>query len=287
VPRTQLRRSRTDKMLGGVSGGLAQYSGIDPLLWRVGFVALAFAGGFGVLAYALLWLLMPADPAGTAAPAWGPGPARAPKPPPAPRTPVPGITIAALLIVLGLLALATSSSDWDLGPRAFLGAALLVVGLGLVASAFVRGRSARGGFIALGAVLSAALFSVSALPDGGTVGERTYRPATAADVRPVYDLGVGELTLDLTEVDLADLDAPIRTRVEGGIGEIRVVVPRSADVRVTADVGAGDVRGPGSDDVLDGQLVPGTGSAAWTDDGRPEFVIDVDLGVGDLEVSRG
>ena len=150
-----------------------------------------------------------------------------------------------------------------------------------------RGRSARGGFIALGAVLSAALFSVSALPDGGTVGERTYRPATAADVRPVYDLGVGELTLDLTEVDLADLDAPIRTRVEGGIGEIRVVVPRSADVRVTADVGAGDVRGPGSDDVLDGQLVPGTGSAAWTDDGRPEFVIDVDLGVGDLEVSRG
>lgn len=274
-------------MLGGVSGGLAQYSGIDPLLWRVGFVALAFAGGFGVLAYALLWLLMPVDPAGTAAPAWGPGPARAPKPPPAPRTPVPGITIAALLIVLGLLALVTSSSDWDLGPRAFLGAALLVVGLGLVASAFIRGRSARGGFIALGAVLSAALFSVSALPDGGTVGERTYRPATAADVRPVYDLGVGELTLDLTEVDLADLDAPVRTRVEGGIGEIRVVVPRSADVRVTADVGAGDVRGPGSDDVLDGQLVPGTGSAGWTDDGRPEFVIDVDLGVGDLEVSRG
>ncbi|MGY1753156.1 PspC domain-containing protein [Blastococcus sp. SYSU D01042] len=287
APRTQLRRSRTDKMLGGVSGGLAQYSGIDPLLWRVGFVALAFAGGFGVLAYALLWLLMPADPTGTAAPAWGRAAVRASKPPPGPRTPVPGITIAALLIVLGLLALATSSSDWDLGPRAFLGAALLVVGLGLVASAFVRGRSARGGFIALGAVLSAALFSVSALPDGGTVGERTYRPATAADVRPVYDLGVGELTLDLTDVDLSDVDAPIRTRVEGGIGEIRVVVPRSADVRVTADVGAGDVRGFGSDDAVDGQLVPGTGSAAWTDDGRPEFVIDVDLGVGDLEVSRG
>ena len=71
--RPQLRRSRTDKMLGGVSGGLAEYSGIDALLWRVGFVALALAGGTGVVVYLLLWLLMPAGP-----PAYGrPGHGRA------------------------------------------------------------------------------------------------------------------------------------------------------------------------------------------------------------------
>src|SRR5215217_5698643 len=58
--RPQLRRSRTDKILGGVSGGLADYSGIDALLWRVGFVALALAGGSGIVVYLLLWLLMPA-----------------------------------------------------------------------------------------------------------------------------------------------------------------------------------------------------------------------------------
>src|SRR5919107_243351 len=58
--RGQLRRSTTDKVIGGVAGGLARYSGIDPLLWRVGFVALAFAGGTGVLVSLLLWLLMPA-----------------------------------------------------------------------------------------------------------------------------------------------------------------------------------------------------------------------------------
>ena len=57
--RTQLRRSPSDRMVGGVSGGLAEYSGIDPLLWRVGFVALAFAGGSGVLVYLLLWALVP------------------------------------------------------------------------------------------------------------------------------------------------------------------------------------------------------------------------------------
>jgi phage shock protein C len=60
----ELRRSSTDRMAGGVAGGLADYSGIDPLIWRVGFVALTFAGGCGVLLYLLLWVLMPADDGG-------------------------------------------------------------------------------------------------------------------------------------------------------------------------------------------------------------------------------
>src|SRR5215212_8989973 len=62
--RPQLRRSRTDKILGGVNGGLAEYTGIDALLWRVGFVALTLAGGAGIVVYLLLWLLMPAEPVG-------------------------------------------------------------------------------------------------------------------------------------------------------------------------------------------------------------------------------
>ena len=69
--RPQLRRSRTDKILGGVSGGLAEYSGIDALLWRVGFVALALAGGTGIVVYLLLWLLMPAGPAARRRPRYG------------------------------------------------------------------------------------------------------------------------------------------------------------------------------------------------------------------------
>ena len=69
--RPQLRRSRTDKILGGVSGGLAEYSGIDALLWRVGFVALALAGGTGIVVYLLLWLLMPAGPAAYGPPGYG------------------------------------------------------------------------------------------------------------------------------------------------------------------------------------------------------------------------
>jgi phage shock protein C len=61
-PRPQLRRSATDRMLGGVSGGLAEHTGIDPVLWRVGFVALTLAGGAGFLVYLLLWVLLPSGP---------------------------------------------------------------------------------------------------------------------------------------------------------------------------------------------------------------------------------
>jgi phage shock protein PspC (stress-responsive transcriptional regulator) len=60
--RPQLRRSSTERMVGGVSGGLADYSGIDTVLWRVGFVALTLAGGAGILVYLLLWVFMPAGP---------------------------------------------------------------------------------------------------------------------------------------------------------------------------------------------------------------------------------
>ena len=63
VPSTgtpRLRRSATDRMAGGVCGGLADYTGIDTVLWRVSFVALTVLGGSGVLFYAVLWVLMPA-----------------------------------------------------------------------------------------------------------------------------------------------------------------------------------------------------------------------------------
>ena len=49
-------------MIGGVCGGLAVHTGIDPVLWRVGFVGLTLAGGSGLLGYLFLWVLTPADP---------------------------------------------------------------------------------------------------------------------------------------------------------------------------------------------------------------------------------
>ena len=281
--RGQLQRSRTDKVLGGVSGGLAHYSGIDALLWRVGFVALAFAGGTGVLVYLLLWLLMPAAPGVPL----GDDAARVPA---GPRSPVPGLTIAVLLIVVGALALLARVTDWSPGPQVFVAAALLVVGLGLVAAAFTGGRTAKGGLITLGVVLSLATLIASAAPwddirrDG--VGDRSWAPATAAEVRETYRSGVGNTEVDLSGIDVSNLDQPIRTRLEHGIGRVEVLVPEDADVRVIALSGIGHVDLFG-DANTDGGVYPGEGSGRWVGDGDPEIVLDIDNGIGEVAVSRG
>jgi phage shock protein PspC (stress-responsive transcriptional regulator) len=282
APRPQLRRSRSDKVIGGVAGGLAEYTGVDALLWRVGAIALTLAGGSGIIIYVLLWLLMPAAP--PAQP--GDGTTAVDRVRTGPRSAVPGVTMAALLIVVGLAVLLSQFTDLHIGARGFIGSALLVVGVGLVIGAITGvGRGAKGGLIGLGVLLSAALVVVSAvhLPNGA-VGDRTYRPITAAGVEPVYEHSVGDLTVDLSGVDVSDLSRPITTRIDHGLGDIDVVVPRSADVRITVDNGLGESHVFG--ETSDGGYFAGIGSP-WSGDDDPEFRITVDSGVGDVEVSRG
>ena len=60
----RLYRSRTDRKIAGVCGGLAKYMGIDPVLPRIVWVVLALAVGTGVVAYLICWLVIPLEPAG-------------------------------------------------------------------------------------------------------------------------------------------------------------------------------------------------------------------------------
>ena len=57
-----LRRSRDDRWLGGVCGGIARVSGVEGWIWRFLFALLALCAGTGVLVYVLMWILIPADP---------------------------------------------------------------------------------------------------------------------------------------------------------------------------------------------------------------------------------
>lgn len=57
----RLCRSNTDKVIGGVSGGLADYLSIDVVIVRVLFVLLVLFGGSGVLVYIILWIAIPAQ----------------------------------------------------------------------------------------------------------------------------------------------------------------------------------------------------------------------------------
>ncbi len=61
--RKRLMRSTTDKMLGGVCGGLAEYFDLDPTLVRLGYALLTIFTIFsGVIVYIIMWIIVPTPP---------------------------------------------------------------------------------------------------------------------------------------------------------------------------------------------------------------------------------
>ncbi|MGA7965045.1 MAG: PspC domain-containing protein [Gammaproteobacteria bacterium] len=63
LPERPLRRSRSNRVIAGVIGGLADYLGLDPTLSRIIYVLVSiFSAAFpGILVYILLWILIPSD----------------------------------------------------------------------------------------------------------------------------------------------------------------------------------------------------------------------------------
>jgi len=57
----RLSRSRTDRKLAGVCGGIAEFLGWDPSLVRMLWIVLTLLGGSGILIYLILWVAMPED----------------------------------------------------------------------------------------------------------------------------------------------------------------------------------------------------------------------------------
>jgi phage shock protein C len=94
APGTRLYRSRTDKWIGGVLGGLGSYLGIDPVILRIATILLTLLGaGSLVVAYIVMWIVVPEEPlvpaasqAAPAQPVW-PTPPAAPIPPVEPAAP--------------------------------------------------------------------------------------------------------------------------------------------------------------------------------------------------------
>jgi len=58
----KLYRSRDEKMIAGVCGGLAEYFEIDPTIVRLLFLALLIFGGGGLLIYIIMWIIVPQKP---------------------------------------------------------------------------------------------------------------------------------------------------------------------------------------------------------------------------------
>ncbi|MFF1281949.1 PspC domain-containing protein [Streptomyces sp. NPDC058299] len=187
-----------------------------------------------------------------------------------------------------------AGTGWDSHPlgtslQTGLACALTVFGLGIAFSAFLGRTGAGTVFLAI--VTAALLAGAAALPRDitGHWRETSWKPAATAQLRSAYDLGTGRGTLDLTRVRPAE-GQTVTTDARVGAGQLKVIVPADATVRMSIDVGVGDIRLPGDSgkdvDVKPGRhkdmtLAPADGAGKA---GTLELTLGV--GVGQLEVSR-
>ena len=193
------------------------------------------------------------------------------------RLPVGRLVAGAALILVGVLWLIDAAGVVDLRWQAVLPALLTLVGVALLLTAR---RGAHGGLIAAGVVLGLLVVS-SATPFAGMmdgVGDRAERPDDAVTAEAGYDLGMGSLRVDLTEI--ADLEDDVTIPVSVGIGEVVVVLPEGVGARVEGSVGIGEV-------VVLGRSRGGLGVSVEEEvAGTPTVVLEVSAGIGRVEVTR-
>ncbi|MBJ7331916.1 MAG: PspC domain-containing protein, partial [Solirubrobacteraceae bacterium] len=186
-----------------------------------------------------------------------------------------------LLVLTGCFVLAvfafyagTTDADW------IVAGVVVAAGVALLVGSFVR--QVRWLILpALAIALPLAAAEASDLDLTGGMGERTYRPATAAQVRDDYELGAGRLVVDLRNTELPDGDTPVRLRI--GAGEAVLLVDRDTCVATRAEFGAGGL------DVFDEDS--GGVGFDWEDirvakRGNPRVLLDADVGVGHLLVDH-
>lgn len=333
----RLFRSRTDRMLAGVSGGLGRHLGVDPVLLRIGFVLLALFGGAGLVAYVLAALLIPNEPEVAPAGAAGPGNAtRATQGPDRGRTlTIVGLVILLLIgwplllggglafiglaVPLAILALIGLVTWWIVsgeapgeGPggiarRSALGVAVLIglfglfvagaaaaaLGSGAVAAivVIVAGLALVGGaiagharaliFPALALALGVGFVSAAGIELDGGVGERSFAPTSATDLAGAYELGAGELVVDLRDADLPPGDTPLAMDI--GMGEATLIVPAKVCVATTASVGMGNVSAFGRDH---GGVDVEFEDLPSADPDKSRVVVNADVGFGEFRVAH-
>lgn len=185
--------------------------------------------------------------------------------------------------------------SWDSRPlgtalQIGLAAALAVFGAGMLISAFV-GRTGFGTLL-LAMITAGLLAGASALPKDITThwAREDWRPATVAAVQPRYELGSGQVRLDLTRVAVPR-GQTLSTEVEVGAGRVVVLVPEAVTVKVNARAGLGDITLPGERRQGDVDIRPsrnehrtlppaeGTKAAGTVE-------LDLEVGIGQVEVSR-
>lgn len=268
-PPRRLTRSRSDRWIAGVAGGIAEYLGVDSVLVRLAFVLLAVAtGGVALVFYLVAMFVVPEDAtSGQVSHARGAA--------------AGGLVFGLLLVAIGAVWLLTtldvSIPRWDV----LLAAALIVVGGGLVLTA---GRSGTGALVALGLILTVVLSGISTvrLPVDNAFGDALERPASMAALQREYSHAFGSFTLDLTTLELPE--GTTRIRVSTSFGDTRVRLPARAAARVQASTVFGQANALG-----ESFAGVGTNRAKETPDyasATRRIEIELNTAFGSTEVTR-
>jgi phage shock protein PspC (stress-responsive transcriptional regulator) len=263
----RLTRTGDDRMVAGVAGGLGRYFDVDPVIFRIAFVASIFFGGLGGLIYIAGILFMPVDD-GTGEPVRSArleGIAR-----------VVAVVILAFFVigVFGILVAAAgflTGIGWGIGVVGLI----VLLGVALIASSF-RGGSRWLIVPALALTIGSAGAAAADLDLDGGIGQRDYRPESAAAIpADGYELGIGRLTVDLRAIDWSPRRV-VHLDVRVGAGQAVVAVPSDVCVVADAHAGAGDLRIAGQESSgFDADSTTAGGSRATP---RLELNADVDMG---------
>ena len=286
----RLQRSRSDRMLAGVSGGLARYFEIHPAVFRVGFVVLTLLGGAGILIYAAAALVMPdegkEDSIATAA-------LRNRRDRPWP------------LIGLGLLAVAgaillSRATLWPDGDAWWLfliaGALILWITRHSAAESAMDAKELAAqdsrrmrrvmrrlgivvaSLVALVLVAVAIFMAVFHVHVDRGIGDHTYVVTSAQELKDDYRLGIGSLELDLSRMQFPAGTTHLETSVD--VGDLQVILPPGVTLDGYGEARAGHVN------------LLGTEEDGWNADvdlpGSGDRVLELvaHVGAGNLRVER-
>ena len=297
----RLERSRSDRMLAGVCGGLARYFDIHPAFYRVGFVVLTLIGGAGVLIYLAAALVIPDEGEEDSIAA---AVLRERRDRPWPLVGLALIAIAGLVLLSRVSIWPSGDAAWILlliggvivlhlsnrprpaavaepaegvepagttataRPSPWRGPRRIAIGL---ATAFGIARA----FVLVAATIFAAVFHVHV---GNGIGDRSYDVTTLGDLRSEYKLGIGDLRVDMRDVRLPVGETHLRLRVD--VGRLVLLVPHDAALRVRTDTDVGSV------DLL-GRSTDGREIDRSVDEpGKRVLDVDAHVGAGSLQVER-
>lgn len=201
----------------------------------------------------------------------------APPPPPRERSILGRLTVALGLISLGVMALLDNAGIADIRMRHYLGAAVTVIGIGLLVGSFA-GRAR--GLIVLGVILTPGLLVSPIAEYDFDTTEVRYAPLSVEEISGDYTLDVGRMEIDLSAVDFDG--ATVELDAEVGMGELIVIIPDDVAVEAYGEVAVGEVQVLGSNSGGLGEI----SLRRSAEGGNGELIVDARTDLGRVEIRR-